>query len=123
MFYREKIQIGYVWLWKALRKTILGVLQWKLTDLSSESVDIYVENLEHFVDVHAAAEFLSLKPRRILELARAGQLPGHPIGLGTRRMWRFRLSELSSAITAKNSTFTSAAAPGINAPRQPLRRK
>jgi hypothetical protein len=123
MFYREKIQIGYVWLWKARRKTILGVLQWKLTDLSNESVDIYVEKFEHFVDAQAAAEFLSLKPRRILELARAGQLPGYPIGFGTRRIWRFRLSELSSAITAKNSTFTSAAAPGINAPRQPLRRK
>jgi len=63
------------------------------------------EALEGFVDADEAGKFLSLNRRRILELARAGKLPGHPIGEGTRRVWRFRLSELANAL-AKN-VFTS----------------
>jgi hypothetical protein len=56
--------------------------------------------LEQFVDAAEAGKFLSLKRRRILDLARAGKLPGHPIGDGARRVWRFRLSELASAVTS-----------------------
>lgn len=53
---------------------------------------------EHFVDADEAAAFLSITRRRILDLARAGLLPAHPIGLGARRVWRFRLSELAAAL-------------------------
>jgi hypothetical protein len=56
--------------------------------------------LEPFVDADEAAKFLSLTRRRILELARVGKLPGHPIGDGARRVWRFRLSEISAAVTS-----------------------
>lgn len=63
------------------------------------------EPLEGFVDADEAATFLSITRRRILELTRAGKLPGHAIGEGTRRVWRFRLSELANAL-AKN-VFTS----------------
>jgi hypothetical protein len=45
------------------------------------------EALEGFVDAEEAGTFLSLPRRRILELARAGKLPGHPIGHGARRVW------------------------------------
>jgi len=63
---------------------------------------------ERFVDADEATKFLSLTRRRILELARAGRLPGHSIGNGPRRVWRFRLSELATAVTAKHgSVFTS----------------
>jgi excisionase family DNA binding protein len=63
---------------------------------------------ESFVDSDEAAKFLSLTRRRILDLARAGKLPGHPIGDGSRRVWRFRLSELAAAITSsENSEFIS----------------
>jgi hypothetical protein len=56
--------------------------------------------------------FLFLTPRRILELARAGKLPAHPIGDGARRVWRFRLSKLAAAVTtAEKSAFTSRAKP------------
>jgi excisionase family DNA binding protein len=55
--------------------------------------------LEPFVDADEAAAFLSLTRRRILELARAGKLPGHPIGDGARRVWRFRLSEVAAAVS------------------------
>jgi excisionase family DNA binding protein len=66
------------------------------------------ETLERFVDADEAAKFLSLNRRRILELARAGKLPGHPIGAGTRRVWRFRLSELANAVSAaQGSGFSS----------------
>ena len=66
------------------------------------------ETPERFVDADEAAKFLSLSRRRVLDLARAGQLPSHPIGHGTRRIRLFRLSEIAAAITAtKNSEFIS----------------
>lgn len=66
------------------------------------------ETLESFVDADEAAQFLSLTRRRVLDLARARKLPGHPIGDGARRMWRFRLSEIAAAIAPRqNSGFIS----------------
>ena len=66
------------------------------------------EPLESFVDANEAARFLSLTRRRVLDLARAKELPGHPIGDGARRVWRFRLSELAAAFAAKQPVvFTS----------------
>jgi hypothetical protein len=63
--------------------------------------------LEPFVDADQAAKFLFLTRRHVLELARAGRLPGHPIGSGARRMWRFRLTELAAAVSARdNPEFT-----------------
>jgi hypothetical protein len=53
---------------------------------------------EQFVDADEAGRFLALNRRRILELARTGKLPAHPIGDGARRVWRFRLSELATAL-------------------------
>jgi hypothetical protein len=68
------------------------------------------EALERFVDADEAARFLTLTRRRILDLARAGKLPGHPIGDGARRVWRFRLSELAASFVAKQPIlFTSKA--------------
>ena len=72
------------------------------------------QTLEGFVDADEAGKFLSLHRRRILELARAGKLPGHPIGDGARRTWRFRVSELAAAL-GKN-VFTSADNPAIRKP-------
>jgi len=56
------------------------------------------EICERFVDANEAAAFLSITRRRVLDLARVGQLPAHPIGLGVRQVWRFRLSELAAAL-------------------------
>jgi hypothetical protein len=58
------------------------------------------EDFELFVDAARAASFLSLSPRRVLTLARSGVIPAHPLGNGQRRVWRFRLSELASAVSA-----------------------
>jgi excisionase family DNA binding protein len=52
---------------------------------------------EPFVDSERAAEFMNLKPRYVLELARKGRLPAYPFGNGARHTWRFLLSELSAA--------------------------
>jgi hypothetical protein len=54
------------------------------------------ESLERFVDAEQAARFLFLTRQHVSELARVAKLPGHPIGNGTRRVWRFRLSELAA---------------------------
>jgi excisionase family DNA binding protein len=59
------------------------------------------ETPEAFVDADEAAQFLSLTRRRVLDLARAGQLPSHPIGRGTRRTRLFRLSEIAAAMEEK----------------------
>jgi hypothetical protein len=73
------------------------------------------EALEGFVDADEAARFLTLTRRRILDLARAGKLPGHPIGDGPRRVWRFRLSELAAGFVAKPPVvFTSTATHSTN---------
>ena len=53
---------------------------------------------EPFVDADEAGSFLQLQRRRVLQLARQGKLPAYPIGEGLRRIWRFRLSELTTAM-------------------------
>ena len=76
------------------------------------------QTLEGFVDADEAGKFLSLNRRRILELARAGKLPGHPIGDGARRVWRFRLSELAAALAQTGkSWFASRQKTGMVRPR------
>ena len=51
---------------------------------------------EHYVSAEQAARFLALNRRTVLRLARAGEIPAHPLGDGPRRVWRFLLSELDS---------------------------
>ena len=80
--------------------------------------------IEPFVDASKAAEFLVIPRRRVLEMARSGEIPGHTIGEGKRKMWRFRLSELAEAIVAKKPA-ANARKSGIidtGSPRQPNRR-
>ena len=56
---------------------------------------------EPFVDAERAAEFLGIRPRRLLEMARAGELPAYPLGNGARRTWRFRLTEICKTVLAR----------------------
>ena len=62
---------------------------------------------EPFVTAKEAASFLCLTVRRVLQMARSGQLPAHPLGVGKRHTWRFRLSELAHALAANNSLGSS----------------
>jgi excisionase family DNA binding protein len=57
--------------------------------------------IEPFVAAEEAAEFLGMTRRRILDMARKGEIPGHPVGYGNRKTWRFRLSELAGTIEAR----------------------
>lgn len=66
--------------------------------------------IEPFVDANTAAEFLVITRRRVLEMARAGEVPAHAIGQGKRKVWRFRLSELAEAIVAKSQPLMRARA-------------
>lgn len=79
---------------------------------------------EPFVDAEIGAKFLSVSRRRLLELARSGQVPGHPIGRGMRKTWRFRLSELAEAIRKENTMpfFQKPSIIQSGSPRQPNRR-
>lgn len=83
-----------------------------------------MREIEPFVDGDRAAEFLCITRRRVLEMARAGEIPAHAIGEGKRKVWRFRLSELAEAIVAKKpaaNTHKSVMIVG-GSPRQPNRR-
>lgn len=60
---------------------------------------------EPFVDAERAATFLDIRRKTLLDLARKGKLPGYPVGLGQRRMWKFRISELERWMQSEvNST-------------------
>ena len=61
---------------------------------------------EPFVDAAEAGEFLRLRPRRVLELARQGIIPAYPLGQGKRRVWRFRLSEIAEAVRARSVDYS-----------------
>jgi len=60
---------------------------------------------EPFVDAVETGRFLQLRPRRVLELARQGVIPAYPLGTGSRRVWRFRLSEVASALCSSSVDY------------------
>jgi hypothetical protein len=49
---------------------------------------------EHFVDAAVAAAFLSITRKYLLKLSRLQIVPAHPIGVGSRKQWRYLVSEL-----------------------------
>jgi hypothetical protein len=53
---------------------------------------------ESFVDATIAAAFLCVSKKYLLRLSRLGFIPAHPFGLGTRKTWRYLLSELHSHV-------------------------
>ena len=53
--------------------------------------------LEYFVDADEAARFLKLDRRTVLQWARDGRIPAHPLDpRAARKDWRFLLSELDT---------------------------
>jgi hypothetical protein len=60
---------------------------------------------EPFVDAVEVAEFLHLRPRRVLELARRREIPAYPLGQGKRRVWRFQLSEVADAVRRRSVDY------------------
>ena len=62
---------------------------------------------EPFVSADQAAQFLGVKRRYVLELARRGISGAYSLGTGNKRkIWVFRLSELAASV-ARNETRSS----------------
>jgi predicted site-specific integrase-resolvase len=55
------------------------------------------------MDPKAAAEFLALDVKTITRWARQGYLPGHPLGEGKRKFWRFLEPELTEWLATKTN--------------------
>lgn len=58
---------------------------------------------ERFVDATTAAAFLSITRKYLLKLSRLGLIPAHPFGVGSRKQWRYRISDLESWGLAQNA--------------------
>ena len=56
---------------------------------------------EYFVDAAEAGRFLLLHSRTVMRMARHGTIPAHPLGDGSRKTWRFLLSELDSWVRGR----------------------
>ena len=76
---------------------------------------------EPFVSAQEAAQFLSVKRRYLLELARRGIAGAYPLGTGSKRkVWVFRLSELAAAIERDENPIPNSQKPctiGSGSPR------
>jgi excisionase family DNA binding protein len=56
---------------------------------------------EPYVDAPEGAAFLHIHPKTLMRLAREGSVPAYSISEGTRRHWRFLLSELDTWMRSK----------------------
>lgn len=59
--------------------------------------------LERPLTPKEAADLLGLDDKTVLRWARMGYLPGHPLGQGKRKFWRFLESELREWLSAQNN--------------------
>jgi hypothetical protein len=67
----------------------------------------YMPTAEPFVSADRAAQFLSVKRRYLLELARRGIPGAYPLCAGNKRKtWVFRLSELSASVAAAKTELS-----------------
>jgi hypothetical protein len=76
---------------------------------------------EPFVSADEAAQFLCVKRRYLLELARRGITGAYPLGTGgKRKIWVFRLSELAYSVVRNETSIPKPARPctiGSGSPR------
>ncbi len=63
-----------------------------------------VSRPESYVDAKEGAEFLRIHAKTLMRLAREGQVPAYSFSEGTRRHWRFLLSELDKWIKTKGNS-------------------
>ncbi len=76
---------------------------------------------EPFVSSDEAAQFLCVKRRYLLELARRGIAGAYPLGTGgKRKIWVFRLSELAASVVRNQTSIPKSQKPctiGSGSPR------
>jgi excisionase family DNA binding protein len=56
---------------------------------------------EPYVDAKEGAAFLRLHPKTLMRMAREGSVPAYSFNEGTRRHWRFLISELDKWMKTK----------------------
>jgi excisionase family DNA binding protein len=56
---------------------------------------------EPYVDAKDGAAFLRVHPKTLMRLARKGEVPAYSFSEGTRRHWRFLISELDTWMKSK----------------------
>ena len=87
-----------------------------LATLASKSL-----TLEPFVSADEAAQFLCVKRRYLLALARGGIAGAYALGTGSKRkIWVFRLSELAASVVGNETSILKPAKPctiGAGSPR------
>ena len=66
-----------------------------------------MEPFEPFVTAERVAEFLGITRRQVLQMARTGALPAHPISGQKRHIWVFRISEVTGHIAARCTIISS----------------
>ena len=75
---------------------------------------------EPFVSADEAAQFLCVKRRYLLELARRGIVGAYALGTGgKRRIWVFRLSELAASVIRNETSIPKPAKPCTIGPGSP----
>jgi hypothetical protein len=76
---------------------------------------------EPFVSANEAAQFLCVKRRYLLELARRGIAGAYPLGTGgKRKIWVFRLSEIAASVVRNETSIPKPQKPctiGLGSPR------
>ena len=75
---------------------------------------------EPYVDEDVVSRFVSFTPRRVLEMARNGEIPAHPLGRGARKTWRFLISEIDAHFRQKKQPVHATMTPAV--PRASKRR-
>jgi hypothetical protein len=57
--------------------------------------------IEPYVTADDLAAHLKITRRQVLEMTRRGLIPAHPLGIGKCRcVWRYKISEVESAISS-----------------------
>jgi hypothetical protein len=77
---------------------------------------------EPYVSADVVADYLKIERRQVLALTRRGKLPARPLDPNaTRKVWRFKLSEVDAAIAGNdpNGALSRVAAQSNNAAGSP----
>ena len=79
---------------------------------------------EPYVSANVVAGYLKIERRQVLALSRRGKLPAHPLDVvATRKVWRFKLSEVDAAIAANRPALSRGREQINNAPGSPRSQK
>ena len=76
-----------------------------------------LEQRESFVPAEKVAEFLGITRRQVLQMARAGALPAHPLSGRKRHVWVFLISEITGHISTRRVNVRSGSPTSSHAER------